>query len=175
MGKRAPILGLAGLILILFGLIEHVMTLNPMLGFWDFGWFAIVHVAAGLACVAWIFASGTGSLTEFVRRRSTKYGTNAFVYSILFIFVVVMLNVFGVRYNKRWDMSAAGVNSLTDASKQVLDKLEGDVEILAFVGPQEKSFVEEVSEIYGYYTKKVKWQVIDPQVSPEIAQRELYH
>jgi ABC-type uncharacterized transport system involved in gliding motility auxiliary subunit len=173
MGKRAPILGLTGLILILFGLIEHVMTLNPMLGFWDFGWFAIVHIAAGLACVAWFFASGTGSLTEFVKRRSTKYGTNALVYSILFIFVVVLLNVFGVRYNQRWDMSAAGVNSLTDASKQVLDKLDGDVEILAFVGPQEKSFVEEVSEIYGYYTKKVKWQVIDPQVSPEIAQREL--
>jgi ABC-type uncharacterized transport system involved in gliding motility auxiliary subunit len=173
MGKRAPILGLAGLILILFGLIEHVMTLNPMLGFWSFGWFSIVHIAAGLVCVAWFFASGTGSLTEFVRRRSTKYGTNALVYSVLFIFVVVMLNVFGVRYNKRWDLSAAGVNSLTDASKQVLDKLDGDVELLAFVGPQEKSFVEEVSQIYGYYSNKLKWQVIDPQVSPEIAQREL--
>ncbi len=173
MGKRAPILGLTGLILLLFGLIEHVMTLNPMLGFWEFGWFSIAHISAGLVCIAWFFASGTGSLTEFVRRRSTKYGTNALVYSVLFVFVVVMLNVLGVRYNQRWDMSAAGVNSLTDASKQVLDKLDGDVEILAFVGPQEKSFVEEVSGIYGFYSKKLKWQVIDPQVSPEIAQREL--
>ena len=107
-----------GIAIILFGLIEHVMTMNPILGFWDFGWFAIAHVAAGLVCVAWFFASGTGSLTEFVRRRSTKYGTNALLYSVLFIFVVVMLNIFGVRYNKRWDMSAAGVNSLTDASRQ---------------------------------------------------------
>jgi ABC-type uncharacterized transport system involved in gliding motility auxiliary subunit len=173
MGKRAPILGITGLVLILFGLLEHLMTMNPIIGFWDFGWFSIAHVAAGLVCVAWFFASGTGSLTEFVRRRSTRYGTNALVYSILFIVVVTMLNLFGVRYNTRWDMSAAGVNSLTDASKQVLDKIDGDVEILAFVGPQEKEFVQEVSEIYNSYSKKLKWQVIDPQVQPELAQREL--
>jgi len=173
MGKRAPILGITGLVLLLFGMIEHVMTLNPMLGFWDFGWFALLHIGAGLVCIAWFFTSGSGSLTEFFRRRSTRYGTNALVYSIVFIVIVVILNVFGVRYNKRFDMSAADVNSLTDASKQVLDKLDGDVEILAFVGPQEKGFVQEVSEIYGYYTSKVKWQIIDPQASPEIATREL--
>ncbi len=173
MGKRAPILGITGLVLVLFGLIEHVMTMNPMLGFWDFGWFSLSHIGAGLVCIAWFFASGTGSLTEFVRRRSTRYGTNAVVYSLVFLVVVVMLNVLGVRYNKRWDMSSAGVNSLTEASRQVLDKLDQDVEILAFVGPQEKPFVKEVSEIYGHYSGKLKWQIIDPQVSPEIAQREL--
>lgn len=173
MGKRAPILGIAGLIFLLFGLIEHVMTQNPMLGFWDFGWFSLAHMGAGLLCIAWFFLSGSGSLTEFVKRRSTRYGTNAIVYSVLFVAVVVMLNIFGVRYNKRFDMSAAGVNSLTDASRHVLDKLDGDVEILAFVGPQDRPFVEEVSSVYKYYTGKVHWQIIDPQVSPEIAQREL--
>lgn len=173
MGKRAPILGIAGLVFLLFGLIEHVMTINPIVGFWDFGWFSIAHIAAGLLCIAWFFTSGTGSMMEFLRRRSTRYGTNALVYSAVFVLVVVMLNWLGARYNKRWDMSAAGVNSLTDASKQVLDKLDGDVEILAFVGPQEKPFVQEVSGIYGYYSSKLKWQIIDPQASPEIAQREL--
>ena len=173
MGKRAPILGIAGLVFLLFGLIEHVMTINPIIGFWDFGWFSLVHIGAGLVCIAWFLTSGSGSLTEFLQRRSTRYGTNALVYSLVFVVVVVMLNYMGVRYNKRFDMSAAGVNSLTDASKQVLDTLDGDVEILAFVGPQEKPFVEEVSGIYHYYSDKLKWQIIDPQVSPEIAQREL--
>jgi ABC-type uncharacterized transport system involved in gliding motility auxiliary subunit len=173
MGKRAPILGIAGLVFLLFGLIEHVMTMNPILGFWDFGWFSLVHIGVGLVCIVWFFLSGSGSLTEFVKRRSTRYGTNAVVYSVLFVAVVVMLNVFGVRYNKRFDMSAAGVNSLTEASRRVLDGLQGDVEILAFVGPQEKPFVQEVSEIYKYYSGKVRWQIVDPQVSPEIAQREL--
>lgn len=173
MGNRAPILGITGLVLLAFGLIEHVMTMNPMLGFWDFGWFSLAHIGAGLACIAWFFVSGSGSLGAFVRRRSTRYGTNALVYSVVFLAVVVMLNLLAARYNQRWDMSAAGVNSLADSSKQVLDKLDGDVEILAFVGPQEKPFVEEVSEIYGYYSDKLKWQIVDPQVSPEIAQREL--
>lgn len=173
MGKRAPILGIAGLVFLLFGLIEHVMTINPMIGFWDFGWFALAHIGVGVVCVVWFLTSGSGSLTEFLQRRSTRYGTNALVYSVVFMVVLVMLNIFGVRYNKRFDMSAAGVNSLTEASMQVLDKLDGDVEILAFVGPQEKPFVEEVSGIYSYYSDKLKWQIVDPQVSPEIAQREL--
>jgi ABC-type uncharacterized transport system involved in gliding motility auxiliary subunit len=173
MGKRAPILGIAGLVFLLFGLIEHVMTMNPMVGFWDFGWFALLHMGVGIVCIAWFLMSGSGSLGEFVQRRSTRYGTNALVYSIVFIAVVAMLNLLGARYNKRFDMSAAGVNSLTDASKQVLDKLDGDVEILAFVGPQEKPFVKEVSEIYSYYSNKLKWQIVDPQAQPEIAQREL--
>ena len=173
MGNRAPILGIAGLVFLLFGLAEHVMTMNPMVGFWDFGWFSLVHITVGLLCILWFFASGTGSLVEFLQRRSTRYGTNAVIYSVVFIALVVMLNWLGTRYNHRFDMSLSGVNSLTDASKQVLDKLDGDVEILAFVGPQEKGFVKEVSAIYSYYSDKLKWKIIDPQVSPEIAQREL--
>lgn len=173
MGKRAPILGIAGLVFAAFGLIEHVMTINPMLGFWEFGWFSLVHMGVGLLCIVWFLTSGTGSMMEFFRRRSTRYGTNAVVYSIVFVVVLVMLNILGIRYNKRWDMSVAGVNSLTESSTQVLDGLDGTVEILAFVGPQEKSFVQEISKIYGHYSDKLKWQIIDPQASPEIAQREL--
>ena len=32
---------------------------------------------------------------------------------------------------------------------------------------------ESVSQIYAYYSDKLKWKIVDPQVSPEIAQREL--
>lgn len=172
-GNRAPILGLAGLVFLVFGLIEHWMTLHPQAGFWEFGWFSLVHVAAGVVCIAWYFASGSGSLLDFVQRRSTRYGTNAVLYSLLFITLVGMVNFLGTRYSKRWDLSSAGVNSLTDSSKQVLDGLAEEVEILAFVGPQDKPFVEEVAGVYGYYTDKVKWRVVDPQVSPETAQKEL--
>ncbi len=173
MGNRAPILGIAGLVFLAFGLIEHWMTRLPQQGLFTMGWFALLHGSAGLVCILWYFASGSGSLTEFLRRRSTRYGTNAVVYSIIFVVVVTMLNFIGTRYSKRWDLSAASVNSLTDATKQVLDKLDGEVQILAFVGPQDKAFVREVSEIYASYSTKVKWQIVDPQVSPELAQKEL--
>lgn len=173
MGNRAPILGIAGLIFLAFGLIENLMTRLPQQGLFSLDWFAMLHVAAGLVCIVWYFASGSGSLTEFLKRRSTRYGTNAVVYSIVFVLVVMMLNFIGTRYSKRWDLSAAGVNSLTDATRQVLDKLDSDVQILAFVGPQDKGFVREVSGIYSAYTAKVKWQIVDPQISPELAQKEL--
>ncbi|HYC57523.1 MAG TPA: Gldg family protein [Candidatus Binatia bacterium] len=172
-GKRAPILGIVGLIFILFGVLEHWMTMMPQQGLFDFGWFALAHILAGVVCIIWYLSSGSGSLLEFVQRRSTRYGTNAVVYSLVFVAVIGMLNFLAVRYNKRWDLSSAAVNSLTDASRQVLDKIDGEVEVLAFVGPTDKDFVREVSETYGYYTDKVKWKIIDPQVSPEIAQREL--
>ncbi len=173
MGKRAPILGIVGLVFVLFGLAEHLMTSNPMLGFWDFGWFSLLHLGAGLACILWFLASGSGSVGDFVRRRSTRYGTNAVVYSVLFAVVLVLLNVLAVRHDHRFDVSQAQVNSLTEASRQVLDKMDQDVELLAFVGPQDKPFVQEISTIYKDYSPHLKWRVVDPQVSPELAQREL--
>ena len=117
--------------------------------------------------------AGGGSVNDFLRRRSTRYGLGAVAYSFFFITIVVMLNFLGVRYNQRIDTSEANVNSLSDQSIQVLNKLEDDVEILAFVGPTDKPLVDQIATIYGYVSDRLTFRMVDPQVSPEIAQREL--
>ncbi len=172
MSRRAPILGITGLIFLLFGTIEHWMTLVPGRGYFDFGWFAMAHLATGVACLIWYFSAGSGSLSGFISSRSTRYGTNALVYSVLFVGVIAMANFLAVRYHHRIDVSAAGVNSLSEQSERVLGQLESNVEILAFVGPDDREFVQSVAEIYGYGSERIGFRIIDPQVNPELTQRE---
>jgi ABC-type uncharacterized transport system involved in gliding motility auxiliary subunit len=170
MSSRAPILGIAGLIFLLFGLISHWLTYNPSAGFFAFGWYALLHLAAGILCLVWYFLSGSGSVTQFVRARSTRYGANAIVYTAFFVTVVVMLNFLGTRYHKRFDMSAEGVNTLSEQSRAVLDKLQEDVKIDVFWQTRDP-VLEELFDAFKYRTKHVDVRFIDPQVRPELAQQ----
>ena len=167
---RAPILGITGLILLLFGLLAHWLTYNPVEGFFSFGWFSATHLLAGVACLAWYFVSGSGSLTQFVRARSTRYGANALIYSLLFVAVVGMINFLGARYHKRIDVSEAGINTLSDQSRQVVERLEKTVQIDVFLQAGRDPVLEELFDAYRYRNDKIEVRFIDPQVRPELAQ-----
>ncbi|TFH19964.1 MAG: hypothetical protein E4H03_13015, partial [Myxococcales bacterium] len=170
MVPRAPILGLTGLIFVLFGFLSHWLAYEPARGLFAFGWYSLLHLVVGFACLAWYFTSGTSSLSHFVRRRSTKYGAGALLYSALFLTVVVMLNFLGARYHKRFDFSAEGVNSLSQQSREVLDRLEEDVLIEAFIEGGREPVLEELFGAYRYRSDRIRYRVIDPQIRPELAQ-----
>jgi len=168
---RAPILGIAGLIFVLFGLLSHWFTYNPMVGFFSFGWYSLAHLVVGAVCLAWYFTKGSASLGQFVRQRSTRYGLNALVYSVLFVAVIAMINFMGARYNKRIDMSAAGVNTLSDQSLAVLDGLDSEVTIEAFMTGGRDPVLEELFGAYRYRSDQVSYSFVDPQIRPELAQQ----
>ncbi|MFT4569931.1 MAG: ABC-type uncharacterized transport system involved in gliding motility auxiliary subunit [Hyphomicrobiaceae bacterium] len=175
MNTRAPILGIAGLTFVIFAALEHWMTFIPGGPFFVFAqdWFAAIHVVVGLVClVAWL-ASDSGSVLTFMRRRSTRYGASAIVYTALFVALVAMLNFVGFRYNQRLDLSSADVNSLSEQSLKVLASLEEDVEVLAFTGPADRAFVQHIKTIYEHESPRITFRIIDPQINPELAQQEL--
>ena len=99
MVARAPILGITGLIFLVFGLLSHWLTYNPAEGFFSFGWYSLLHVLVGIACLIAYFVRGTGSVFEFVRARSTRHGANAIVYTLLFVGLIAMLNFLAGRYH----------------------------------------------------------------------------
>jgi ABC-type uncharacterized transport system involved in gliding motility auxiliary subunit len=171
MGSRAPILGITGLVLLFFGALSHWLSYNPADGFFSsFGWYSLLHLAAGIACVIAYFTRGSGSLSEFVRQRSTKYGFNALAYSFAFLALFVMINFLGVRYHKRFDVSSTGVNSLSEQSRKILDGLKEPVEIDAFVEDGRDTVLEELLDAYKYESQQVQVRILDPQLRPELAQ-----
>jgi len=105
-----------------------------------------------------------------VRRRSTKYGVNAAVYSAIFLALFAMINFLGARYHKRFDMSSSGVNSLSEQSRKVLAGLTEPVEIDAFVEDGRDTVLEELLDAYKYDSERVSVRLVDPQVRPELAQ-----
>jgi gliding motility-associatede transport system auxiliary component len=170
MTARAPILGIAGLIFLLFGLLSHWLTYVPAEGFFSFGWYSLTHIAAGIVFLAWYFVSGTGSAFQFLRARSTRYGANAILYTAFFVVVIVMLNFLGTRYHKRVDLSVEGVNTLSPQSCDVLDQLAEDVKIDVFLQAGRDPVLEELFDAFKDRSKRVAVRFVDPQVSPEVAQ-----
>lgn len=168
MPKRAPILGILGLVLLGFGLFALWATHAPRAPWWPPSAFASTHVIAGLVILALHFWRGTGSVGDFVKARSTRYGFNSLAYSALFIAAIVMINFMSVRYPLRTDVSVAKVNSLSDQSRQILDKLDGEVKLEAFVEAGSDPVLEELLGAYEYESSKVSSTLIDPQVQPQI-------
>ena len=173
MGRRAPILGITGLVFIAFALISYWWLRGPTQGVFALGWYALAHLVAGIGCLVAYFSGGTASAADFVGRRSTRYGTNAFVYTAFFVAVLVMANFLGARYHYRVDLSTAGVNSLSEQSREVVDSLESDVQVDAFLEGGRDPVLEELFEAYAYATDRIKVRFIDPQVNPELAQKAL--
>jgi ABC-type uncharacterized transport system involved in gliding motility auxiliary subunit len=170
MAPRAPILGIAGLVLIGFGLLAHWMTYNPAASIFSFGWFALIHLAGGVIAMVAYLSSGSGSLLDFVRRRSTRYGVNAALYSVMFLAVISMANFLGTRYHTRFDLSVQQVNSLSEQSLAVVQALDSDLQIDAFIETGSDPVVEELLTAYRYASDRIRYRMIDPQVSPTLAQ-----
>ncbi len=171
MARRAPILAVVALALILFGLIAHWMTKMPAQPWYEFGWYSLIHIVVGVIALIGYFAGGSASLGEFVGRRSTRYGVNAVVYSALFLAVLLMINFLGTRYHYRFDVSSEGVNSLSDQSRAILDELDETVSIQAYVDAGRDPVLEELLDAYRYESDKVEVRVIDPQIQPQLAQQ----
>ncbi len=171
MSNRAPILGITGLVFLAFGLMSHWLAYDPARGIFAFGWYSLAHLIAGAVCLGLYLSTGGSSLSDFLKQRSTRYGAGALLYSILFVSVVVMINFMGARYNKRFDMSVEGVNSLSPQSREVLDRLDEDVTIDAFIEGGRDPVIEELFNAYRYHSDRLQYRFVDPQVRPELAEQ----
>jgi len=168
MGRRAPILGIVGLVLIVFGLFAEWATHVPHTPWFPPGLFVGGHIVAGIVVLALYFSRGSGSATDFMRARSTRYGLNALVYSGLFIAAVAMANFMAVRYSWRTDLSVAKVNSLSEQSRKVLGGLDKDVRLEIFAKNGHDAVLDELLDAYRYESRRVSGSFIDPQIQPQI-------
>ncbi len=164
MQRSASLLGLIGIIFLVFAGVAYFIT--RALSF-----YVLFHALAGaLALVVALVSSQTSVLT-FLGERSTKYGVNAALYSLTFLGIVVLINYLSTRHHYRWDTTQAGVYSLSPQSTKVLKELEQDLEIRAFVEGGSDPEIRELLETYAYVSPKVKYELIDPDRQPDLAQK----
>lgn len=165
MRKFLPISGIAGLVLTLFGIVAYLFTgniLDP---------YVLVHLVAGLLCLlAYLFSQG-GSLVNAFRQRSTRYGVNSIVYTLLFLGVLIMLNFLNTRYHQRWDLTEARVYSLSSQSTKVLEQLKQELLIYGFFERGENPKIADLVKSYAYNSPKIKFYAVDPDRHPEMAKQ----
>ena len=85
MRRSQTSLGTIGVAALFFGGVAYAITQ-------DVGFFVVVNVLFGIFALIAYVASARDSLGTFLGERSTKFGANAALYSVLFIGILLMVN-----------------------------------------------------------------------------------
>ncbi|MDP8224370.1 MAG: Gldg family protein [Candidatus Lernaella stagnicola] len=102
-----------------------------------------------------------------------KFGTNAVVYTVVFLGILVFANVIVAGRSKKFDLTSAHVNTLSDQSATVLENIPpgGQIELVGFFKAGESAPFEKLAEKYTDVSDRVVSQVIDPDLHPEAVAR----
>jgi ABC-type uncharacterized transport system involved in gliding motility auxiliary subunit len=158
--------------------------------FLAFGLLSVLLLVAGAPTdLAWIWANlviglvllGGWAVSSFetIRermssgegRRIGKYGTSAVAQALILLVIVGALGFLANRYTKRWDVSEAGVHSISDQTRKVLAQQQGPVEITAFYAKLEQPNARVLLEKYQYVSDQVKVEYADPNQRPDLVER----
>jgi len=162
MKKLGQIFGIIGVILLLFGIVEFLIRMS-------FSTYNLIHILGGLVLLLTYGISNAASLKTGIGSRTTKYGTNAAVYIIIFLAILVMVNFVLNRHSKRFDLTESKRFSLADQTVKVLGSLEEPVELLAFFQQGEGGPVEDLLKSYDHASGMISYAFVDPVRHPEMA------
>ena len=170
MRRSNTLLGLIGLVLLVFAAVAAALTrLRSGIDVL----YIFINGLFGLFAVIAYLSAGLEHLRGVVSERSTKYGANVLLGSVLFVAVLALLNYISTRHSHRFDLTEQGVFSLSPQSVNVAKSLQNEVQIQAFVEGGINPELHDLLDSYAYTSPKVKFELIDPDRQPEMAER--YH
>src|SRR5580704_12293171 len=94
--------------------------------------YIFVNLIAGVFLIIMWISAGWSEVGTFVGQRSTQYGANAVIYSIIFVAILIALNYISNQHHRRLDMSEEKVYSLSTQSVQVVRNLKKPLKIYGF-------------------------------------------
>lgn len=168
MRRTNSLLGLIGLVLLLFAGIAAALTRarSPVDVVYIF-----VNGLLGLFALIAYLSAGIEQVRNVVSERSTRYGANVVISSLVFLAVLVLLNYISARHTHRFDLSEQGIYSLSPQSTNVVKGLKKDLQIEAFVEGGVNPQLRDLLENYSYVSPKVKFEMIDPDRQPQLAEK----
>ena len=132
--------------------------------------FSKVVLAIGALCLLASIVIGFGGILRFFSKRSSQLGTNTTILSVAVIAILVIVNFVGFRHHKRFDLTTEKLYTLSDQTKQVVGGLQKDVTIVRFDKSPNAALDDQMAE-YTSLSHHLKFQNIDPQQKPEVAQQ----
>ena len=132
--------------------------------------FSKVVLAIGALCLLASIVIGFGGILRFFSKRSSQLGTNTTILSVAVIAILVIVNFVGFRHHKRFDLTTEKLYTLSDQTRQVVGGLQKDVTIVRFDKSPNAALDDQMAE-YTSLSRHLKFQNIDPQQKPEVAQQ----
>ncbi len=159
MQKIFGIIGWIGTVLV-FGAVA-VRLFYP-----DWNQYATYAAWAGLASVLIYMAGQWRDVAEFYQGRGAKYGTMSIVSIVVFLAIMVAVNYLGTRQNKRWDLTANQVYSLSDQTIKILKELQQPVTVTVFEQKDRQAALKTRLDEFQYQTTRLTTEYIDPDRDP---------
>lgn len=107
-------------------------------------------------------------MKKFFNIRRLKYGSNSIILTISVIGIVILLNILLTGHNMRYDMTQNKLHTLSDKTKQVLNGLDEEVDIIGFF-KDDSQLLPQIAELvkeYKHESDKLKISLIDINANP---------
>ncbi|MDG2303056.1 MAG: Gldg family protein [Candidatus Binatia bacterium] len=164
MRPSSSLLGLVGALALFFGVTSYFLV-------GELEAYSIAHLAIGAVLLLIYLVSSFRDLGALLSARSTRYGANMVVYSVLFIALLAGINWLGVRYNQRIDLTEEGVFTLSPQARTVLESIDRELEFQAFLEGGRNPAVENTMRSFSTVSPLVVVKLIDPDQQPELTQK----
>lgn len=126
---------------------------------------------AGLVCVLAYVLSQWREIAQVFSRRQARIGTVTAASIVIVAGILVGINYIGSRQSKRWDLTAGGQFSLSDQTRQVLQRLDAPVKIVAFDRETQLDRFRDRLDEYQYTSKNASVEYVDPDKKPAVARQ----
>lgn len=160
-------LAVVGGLLILAGLSYYIV-------FQGFDTTARVITAAGILLLGVAIAIDPEALWGKMTTRNMMYGGNTLAIAAIFIGILVLVNVLGVRQPQRWDLTANKALSLSEETIQILGQIPEPVQAVAFVQFEDTRRTELENQLYEMQVRSngmLTYEMVDPREAPGYAQQ----
>lgn len=125
----------------------------------------------GLGCILVYAASQWQEIAAAFLRRQTRLGTASVVSIVAVLGILVAVNYIGARQTKRWDLTAGGQYTLSDQTKQVLQKLDAPLQIRVFDQASGLDRFKDRLREYAYVSKQVSVEYVDADRKPTLTRQ----
>ncbi len=128
----------------------------------------VLLIAGGVFVLAAVIL-GFRAIVRAFSGRSAQQGTNTTILTIAVIAILGVLNFVGFRHKKTFDLTTEKLYTLSDQTRNIVSGLKQDLTVARFDKTPNATFDDLMTE-YKALSPHFKYQFVDPQQKPEVAQ-----
>ncbi len=136
----------------------------------EFDIFTVIPAALGLIAAGVYVAKNFAQVREAATNRSARYGFSAFVYTLIVVSIIVLVQSIFTIHSKTFDLSKAQKNTISDQTIKVLKNMKNEVDVYYFYSVRARAVqIEDILALYTKVSPKFKFQAIDADRNPALA------
>ena len=121
-----------------------------------------------IICGLWVIVQSQQN--KWWQKRSTQSGTNAFVATLSVLVILGLINFLGIRYHLRLDLTDSQLFTLSPQSRELVSNLPETMKVWIF-SKEQNIQDRELLDNYHRQSNKFKFEYVDPQLKPGIAEK----